>query len=238
MRRNTDGTKSSLMTVIFSELSASTLTPVESAFFNKSNSQRVQVISIMETVDIFDLIERMSALIRSEERKKCTLLGLQIVHLQALNYLSRCNKYSDTPAALTNYLGMTRGTVSQTLSLLEKKGYIKKTADTNDRRVVHLELLPEGLAILEQAKPAELFIKAAAMMETKEEDILDYETVFANTLTALQKANRTQSFGMCKTCHYFTATDNDFLCGLTKQALSQNESEKICQEHTVVLWRF
>jgi DNA-binding MarR family transcriptional regulator len=190
----------------------------------------------MENVDLFDLIERMGALIRSEERKKCTLLGLQTVHLQALNYLSRCNKYSDTPAALTNYLGMTRGTVSNTLSLLEKKGYIKKTADVNDRRVVHLELLPEGQTILEQAKPAELFIKAAAMME-KKEDITDYATVFANTLTALQKANQTQSFGVCSTCHYFTATDNGFLCGLTKQPLTQNDSEKICQEHTVVLWR-
>ena len=190
----------------------------------------------MDKVDIFDLIERMAALIRSEERKKCAVLGLQAVHLQALSYISRCNKYSNTPAALTNYLGMTRGTVSQTLSLLEKKGYIKKTADTHDRRVVHLELLPEGRAILEQAIPAELFIKAATLLE-KKDDLTNYETVFANALTALQKANQSQSFGQCKTCHYFTTTPQGFLCGLTKQPLTQSDSEKICQEHTVVLWR-
>lgn len=188
----------------------------------------------METVDVFDLIERMSALIRSEERKKCAVLGLQAVHLQALNYISRCNKYSDTPAALTNYLGMTRGTVSQTLSLLEKKGYIKKTSDTHDRRIVHLALLPEGRTTLEKARPAELFIKAATLLE-KNGDISGYETLFANALTALQKANRSQSFGLCRTCHYFTTTGNGFLCGLTKQPLSQSDSEKICQEHTVVL---
>ena len=191
----------------------------------------------MEKVDVFDLIERIAALIRSEERKKCTVVGLQTVHLQALNYLSRCNKYSDTPAALTNYLGMTRGTVSQSLSLLEKKGYIKKTANINDRRVIHLELLPEGKTILEQAQPAELFIKAAAMME-KKGDIINYETAFANMLTALQKANQSQSFGICKTCHYFTTMDDSFLCGLTKEQLSESDSEKICQEHTVVLWQF
>ena len=62
-------------------------------------------IITMENVGVFDLIERMAALLRSEERKKCTSLGLQTVHLQALNYVSRCNKYSDTPAALTNSLG-------------------------------------------------------------------------------------------------------------------------------------
>lgn len=121
----------------------------------------------MEKVDVFDLIERMSVLIRSEEREKCTAVGIQSVHLQVLNYLSRCNKFSDTPAALTNYLGMTRGTVSQTLSLLEKKNYIKKTADINDRRVVHLQLMPEGQTVLEKAKPAELFIKATTLLEKK-----------------------------------------------------------------------
>ena len=188
----------------------------------------------MEKADLFDLVERIAALIRSEERKKCTAVGLQTVHLQALNYLSRCNKYSDTPAALTNYLGMTRGTVSQSLSLLEKKGYIKKTVDINDRRVIHLELLPEGKTILEQARPAELFIKATSMME-KKEDTVDYETVFSSFLTALQKANQSQSFGMCNTCHYFTIMDDGFLCGVTKEPLSQSDSEKICQEHTVVL---
>ncbi|WP_336469732.1 MarR family winged helix-turn-helix transcriptional regulator [Crenothrix polyspora] len=191
-------------------------------------------LSIMETIDVFDLIERMSALIRSEERKKCAALGLQAVHLQALNYILRCNRYSDTPAALTNYLGMTRGTVSQTLSLLEKKGYITKTTDIHDRRVIHLELSKEGKNILEQARPAELFIKASALLKQKE-NIEDYETTFSNALTALQKANQSQSFGQCKTCHYFTTTDDGFLCGLTRQPLSQSDSEKICQEHTVVL---
>jgi MarR family transcriptional regulator, negative regulator of the multidrug operon emrRAB len=186
----------------------------------------------MEKVGVFDLIERMTALIRSEERKKCTLLGLQTVHLQALNYVSRCNKYSDTPAALTNYLGMTRGTVSQTLSLLEKKGYVKKTADTTDRRVVHLGLSPEGQAILGQAKPTELFDQAASLL--KKYATPEYETVFANALTALQKANRSKSFGLCKTCRYFTATIDGFVCGLTKEPLTQSDSEKICQEHTTV----
>jgi MarR family transcriptional regulator, negative regulator of the multidrug operon emrRAB len=118
---------------------------------------------------------------------------------------------------------------------LEKKGYIKKYSDTSDRRVVHLELLPEGKAILEQAKPAELFIKAYSILE-KKEDLADYALGFNKTLTALQKANQSQSFGICKTCHYFTETDTGFLCGLFKQPLSQTDIEKICQEHTVVLW--
>ena len=185
----------------------------------------------MEKVDVFDLIERMTALLRSEERKKCTELGLQPVHLQVLDYLSRCNRYSDTPAALTNYLGMTRGTVSQTLLLLEKKEFIKKTTDAIDRRRVHLNLLRDGSAILKQARTSDLFTQAASLF--KGHDFINNEEMFLKALTALQKANKSQSFGLCKTCQYFNTTSVGLNCGLTNEPLNQSDSEKICQEHTV-----
>lgn len=190
------------------------------------------ILGSMKKVDVFELIERMAALIRSEERKKCTELGLQPVHLQVLDYLSRCNRYSDTPAAVTNYLGMTRGTVSQTLLLLEKKGFIKKTPDADDRRMVHLGLLPDGEATLKQARPSELFNQASSIL--REIDFNIHEEVFVKALLALQKANKSQSFGLCKTCKYFTKTPEGFRCDLTKAPLSQSDSEKICQEHTVL----
>lgn len=185
----------------------------------------------MERIAIFDVIERMAALIRSEERKKCTELGLQPVHFQVLDYLSRCNRFSDTPAALTNYLGMTRGTVSQTLQLLEKKGYVQKTTDRNDRRVVHLNLLKEGEDMLSDARSTELFREASTFLATESNST---EQVFSQTLLALQRAHKSQTFGLCKSCKFFTRQeDGDFLCGLTKEALSTSDSEKICQEHTV-----
>jgi len=76
--------------------------------------------------EVYASIERMVALIRSEERKKCTEFGLQPVHFQMLDYISRCNRYSDTPAALASYLGMTRRTVSQTLLLKKKNDAMKE----------------------------------------------------------------------------------------------------------------
>ncbi len=90
-------------------------------------------MQFMQQTDIYERIECMTTLIRSEERKKCTELGLQPVHFQVLNYLSRCNKYSNTPAAVANYLGMTRGTVSQSLIILEKRATSAKrrTLTTN-----------------------------------------------------------------------------------------------------------
>lgn len=187
----------------------------------------------MATVDIYNVIERMAALIRSEERKKCSELGIQAVHLQVLDYLSRCNRFSDTPAALTNYLGMTKGTVSQTVQLLERKGFIKKVPDPNDKRMVHLHLLDQGKAILVKAAPTELFSNAAGILG-------DFSTTgsqedfYLQALTALQKAHKSHSFGLCKTCTYFTATEQGFKCGLTLEPLTEQDSEKICQEHKAI----
>ncbi len=185
----------------------------------------------MAVIDVYAPIERMVALIRSEERRRCTEIGLQPVHLQVLDYIARCNRYSDTPAALANYLGMTRGTVSQTLLLLERNGYIEKITDTQDKRIIHLKLSPDGEAILNKARPTNLFENANQIFSQNE--FLNHEDSFLNALLALQKANQSQSFGLCKTCKYFMQSNNEFTCGLTKQPLSQSDSQKICQEHSV-----
>lgn len=184
----------------------------------------------MVETDIYELIECMTALIRSEERKKCTELYLQPVHFQILNYLSRANKHSDNPAALARYLGMTRGTVSQSLIILEKKGYIEKIPDKNDKRFMRLRLLPEGATVLKQARPSDLFDGATEILRSGDAPPSDVN-VFQKALIALQKANQSQSFGVCKTCRNFSARLGGFFCELTQQPLNVEESKQICQEH-------
>lgn len=181
--------------------------------------------------DVFKLVERISALIRSEERRKCAELGLQQVHLQILDYLARCNRFSDTAAALTNYLGLTKGTVSSSLQIMEGKGFIVKTVDAVDKRVVHLSLSDKGRELLSLACPADLFNRASVLLNRDQDDAVN--TAFAQVLTALQKANRSQAFGLCKTCKHFTVKDEGFMCALTQQRLSVSDSEKICQEHSL-----
>lgn len=187
----------------------------------------------MKTANLFESIERITALMRAEERRRCAECGMQPVHLQVLDYLLICNKYSNTPAAVSKYLGMTRGTVSQTLLLLEKKGLISKTADTNDKRVVHLQILPPGKTLLKQAKPLDLFQRASELL-AQQGNARECEAFFLQALSALQKVNKSQTFGLCKTCKHFTQQADGALCGLTKGQLSKSDSEKICQEHTPI----
>lgn len=64
-----------------------------------------------------DLIERIARLMQAEEQKG----PLNPAQWEALRYLAKANRFSRTPAALAEYLGSTRGTVSQTLIALEKR---------------------------------------------------------------------------------------------------------------------
>ena len=95
-----------------------------------------------EGAKIASLIERLGNLLRAGERSSGQ--GLLPVHVQMLSYLSVCNRYSDTPAAVTEFVGATKGTTSQSIGVLERKGYLRKRPDDGDGRVIHLSLTAKG----------------------------------------------------------------------------------------------
>lgn len=183
----------------------------------------------MHELDTFKLIERISTLMRSEERKKYAVIGLQPVHGQVLEYLAKCNRHSNTPAAVTEYLGSTKGTVSQSIQVLERKKYIEKIPDPEDRRVVHLVLTEQGEKVISGLKPLQVFAEAEQQVTSQQFDSIG--TALNVTLSALQRANNSKSFGLCRTCDYFTEVDHHFHCQLTQLPLEQTDTDKICREH-------
>ncbi|MCP3138196.1 MarR family winged helix-turn-helix transcriptional regulator [Pyxidicoccus xibeiensis] len=183
----------------------------------------------MATDRLYALLERIGNLLRTEERAAGLRHGLQPVHLQALRYLATCNRYSNTPAALTEYLGLTKGTVSQTLLLLEDKGLLRKVASTEDRRVVHLHLTDAGRAVLRDTLPPELLTQALGGL-TDGGDTL--EASLTGLLRSMQVANTQRSFGACASCRHFRREGPErFRCGLTDEPLTQAESQQLCREH-------
>ncbi|MFP2924191.1 MarR family winged helix-turn-helix transcriptional regulator [Pyxidicoccus sp. 3LG] len=181
---------------------------------------------------LYALLERIGNLLRTEERAAGLRHGLQPVHLQALRYLESCNRYSNTPAALTEYLGLTKGTVSQTLLLLEDKGLLSKVADTEDRRVVHLHLTDAGRAVLRDTLPPALFTQALRGLPGGGEGL---EESLSGLLRSMQVANAGRSFGVCASCKHFRREGpGRFRCGLTEEPLSREESTLLCREHEAV----
>src|SRR3546814_10986237 len=66
-------------------------------------------------------------------------------------YTTLFRSFSRTPGALAAWLGQTKGTVSQTVGALERKGLVERTGDPDDRRLVRLSLTEAGHAMLGRA---------------------------------------------------------------------------------------
>jgi len=184
----------------------------------------------MKTKLIYDYIERLSNLLRNEARREGAEYGLQPVQLEALHYLSICSRYSDTPMGVTEYLGQTKGTVSQSLNVLEKKGFLTKHADHNDKRITHLKVSGTGEQLLKIAIPAPLFIRACEhLSEQSKNQIVNG---LKELLQAVQRSNGMKSFGVCRTCRYNQKNeDGSYFCDLTKESLSWSDVQLVCREH-------
>lgn len=185
----------------------------------------------MGHTELYQLLERVGNLLRTEARRSSAAFGLQPVHVEALHFLSRCNRYSDTPAAVTEYLGATKGTVSQTLGVLERKGLIEKKTDVRDRRVQHLKLSKIGRSVLTDISPSEFFDKAVSRYSRQKN--AELTVLLKNFLKELQLANRSKSFGVCNTCRFFKSDGAVHQCGLTLEPLDDTDFEKFCREHLV-----
>jgi len=185
----------------------------------------------MESHLIYDCVERLSEILRQDSRQAGAAHGLQPVQIEVLHYLSICNRYSDTPMAVTEYLGQTKGTVSQTLKVLENKEFISKCVDKNDKRVNHLKVSAKGRRLLKQTIPTSMFSNACnALADEKQSDIA---TSLQQLLGALVRANKLKTFGVCSTCRFNQKIKGGayFFCDFLQERLSKVEVQLICKEH-------
>ncbi len=172
------------------------------------------------------LLARLSRLINHEGHAE----GLKPAQWDALRYLAQANKFSRSPGALTAYLGATKGTISQTLMSLEKKGLVEKTQDPNDKRSVGLNLTAAGSDL---AKEDALLSFQAVVAELPSQEQKAIEEALETLLLAKLRKEGNRPFGICKTCKHFrknAPSGGPHYCDLLKESLSEVGSEKICIE--------
>ena len=168
-------------------------------------------------------IERIGRLVHGALRQE----GLHPAQGEALRYLARANRFSRTPAALADFLGTTRGTVSQTVIALERAGHVTRSVSTRDGRSTALDLTASGWALAEQGLAALArdiaAVGAAATLASQ----------LAAALLAALAARGQRAFGACRTCRHFgTIPDapGAYHCSLLDEPLSAVDAEMICVE--------
>ncbi|MCY4396310.1 MAG: MarR family transcriptional regulator [Rhodospirillaceae bacterium] len=153
--------------------------------------------------------------------------GLNPAQWAALRYLGRANRYSRTPTAISDYLGTTRGTMSQTIKALEAKGLIGRETSGRDRRAVLLRLTGAGEAALEN-DPLHCVASVAGVLG----DEMDEASRFLDRVVdCLQAKSGGLSYGVCTDCTHFcrnSFAEDVHRCGLIGDPLSVEDSTKIC----------
>lgn len=177
-------------------------------------------------------LERLSRLMRAREHED----GLNPAQWEALRYLARANRFSNSPGALTRYLGATKGTISQTVMALERKGLVSKAARDGEKRSVAMALTDTGKAALAR-DPWAMLAKDVESLGGKTRRRL--ARGLRELLAAELQRGGHQSFGQCRTCRFFREKGRDrdaggpHLCMLLEQPLSKADAERICVEHQV-----
>ena len=143
----------------------------------------------------------------------------------ALDYLGQANRFSRSPSHVAEYLGTTRGTKSQTLKVLVRKGYVTELRSEADKRTISYALTQAGRnAMLGSGL-------LARSLEGLPESHLDaLQQALRATLHAALAANGNRAFGICRDCRHFTARGVGAYCGLMQLALEPNETAQICHE--------
>lgn len=181
-------------------------------------------------VAMLQLVERLGNLIRAEMRRVIGQEGLQPVHLEAMLFLNQANRFSNTPQSVAEFLGVTKGTVSQSLLLLDRRGLIERYQDEVDRRVVRLRLSQQGEEMLEEMQPASMWQSATRNISANR--IRNGVSALRETLYMLQNHNGARTFGVCNTCIYCQRkSQRTHHCALFAERLSGPETRLVCREH-------
>ena len=176
---------------------------------------------------IGELLDRIARVAREAQFSD----GLNPAQWEALRYLARANRYSRSPGSLAEYLGCTKGTISQTLIALEQKGYVVRERDPVDRRGMRLELSEAGRAAV--ARDPILALERAA--ETLDQDVrAPLVKGLSRLLYDLQTERGIRRFGVCQDCALHCCDGHEAHpaganhCGANGEVIPPGEEQRIC----------
>jgi DNA-binding MarR family transcriptional regulator len=153
------------------------------------------------TRNSIDLV-RALLLLRSQSWSMGDKHGLTPAQMQMLVYLTYANEFSRTPAALADFSGTTRGTVSQTLKILQRKGLVDRSSDPYDGRSLRINLTPAGRRVIKGPGGFDQFVVGLERRMSRS-DRRAFEEGIRAVVGALVDRGEHASFGSCTTCAHF-----------------------------------
>lgn len=171
---------------------------------------------------IRELIERLGRISAADEWAN----DVNPTQWTALSYLARANRFSRSPSHVADFMVATRGTVSQTLKSLARKGLIAEIRSEQDRRSISYSVTEKGAKLLERRSAIEAAIGAIG-----DEMAISLLAGLETLARAALRERGYKRFGVCQTCIHHRSSPAGAYCQLLNLPLAPAETQQLCHEH-------
>ena len=160
--------------------------------------------------------------------------GMNPAQWAALRYFERANRFSRTVSAFAQYHGTTRGTASQTIRALVKKGYLRRLPAKHDQRSFRLDVTETAQRAL-GSDPFGEFVSAASALPAAQCSAL--AGGLRAMLDRVMEKRARRPFGVCTSCKHLRAVGAEHPggcrnhCRLQDELLGHQELGMICADH-------
>jgi len=184
------------------------------------------MISEPHTPDrIAELLVHLGRAVQSENARS----ELTAAQWTCLRFFARANGSTRTPSAFASFQATTRGTASQIIKSLERRGLVCPTRSERDRRSICFDLTEEGHATLDN-DPLHVLIGLIDGLEGTES--VQFLTTLSGLASALAATRGVPSFGTCRDCSHFGTTGDAAYCACMAAELAADEIDRLCASHT------
>lgn len=149
-----------------------------------------------------------------------------------LRFFARANGSTRTPSAFASFQATTRGTASQIVKSLERRGLVTRTRSERDRRSVCFDLTEQGRATLAQDPLRDLVGLIGGLGDAESARFLMTLSRLASALAAKRDV---PSFGTCQDCSHFETSGDGAYCACMAVELAADETHKLCASYMPAL---
>ncbi len=181
-------------------------------------------------------LERLAQALRVLLWEEAKTHGLSPIQVQFLVYLNNHPKRDCKVSHLATAFDLTKATVSDAVTALESKSYLRREPSSHDKRASVLELTTTGKRLAKSLEPWADTIKKQLEQQLTEKERLELMTSVMNLIAALQKTGVITLTRMCRTCQFFQAgLDEKHFCTLLNQPLELKDLRIDCPEHQLLV---
>ena len=145
-----------------------------------------------------------------------------------LRFFARANSSTRTPSAFASFQATTRGTASQIIKSLERRGLLTRSRSDRDRRSVCFDLSEAGRATLAR-DPLGALIAVIDGLDPQERE--GFLATLSRLTSALAAQRRAPAFGTCRDCSHFGRSSGTAHCACMAAELAVDDIAKLCASY-------